>query len=225
MAAGQAFAKQLGVRAAVTRQKAPAAADGAGAGTPQPGAELGRVDSPPMVHLVDWMLEQSDNTIAEVLSRQVALAAGRPASFTGAAQAIIAKVGEMGLPANEIKLADASGLSRQNQISPSLLTDLLTLAASGRQPQLTPMFGGLPVAGWSGTLRTRFASPRANAAGQGVVRAKTGSLSGVNAISGQLVTRDGRLLVFAILADDTGNSLAARAALDRIAARLVACGC
>ena len=87
------------------------------------------------------------------------------------------------------------------------------------------MFGGLPVAGWSGTLRTRFASPRSSEVGQGVVRAKTGSLSGVNAISGQLVTRDGRLLVFAILADDTGNSLAARAALDRIAARLVACGC
>jgi D-alanyl-D-alanine carboxypeptidase/D-alanyl-D-alanine-endopeptidase (penicillin-binding protein 4) len=225
LAAGQAFAKQLGVRAAVTRGKAPAAAAGAGAGTPQPGAELGRVDSPPMVHLVDWMLEQSDNTIAEVLSRQVALAAGKPASFTGATQAMIAELGELGLPANEIKLADASGLSRQNQISPSLLTDLLTLAASGKQPRLTPMFGGLPVAGWSGTLRTRFASPRSNEVGQGVVRAKTGSLSGVNAISGQLVTRDGRLLVFAILADDTGNSLAARAALDRIAARLVACGC
>jgi D-alanyl-D-alanine carboxypeptidase/D-alanyl-D-alanine-endopeptidase (penicillin-binding protein 4) len=171
------------------------------------------------------MLEQSDNTIAEVLGRQVALAAGKPVSFTGATQAMIAELGELGLPANEIKLADASGLSRQNQISPSLLTDLLTLAAGGKQPQLTPLFGGLPVAGWSGTLRTRFASPRSNEVGQGIVRAKTGSLSGVNAISGQLVTRDGRLLVFAILADDTGNSLAARAALDRIAARLVACGC
>jgi D-alanyl-D-alanine carboxypeptidase/D-alanyl-D-alanine-endopeptidase (penicillin-binding protein 4) len=47
----------------------------------------------------------------------------------------------------------------------------------------------------------------------------------VNTISGQLVTRDGRLLAFAIMADRTGDSLAARAALDRIAARLVACGC
>jgi D-alanyl-D-alanine carboxypeptidase/D-alanyl-D-alanine-endopeptidase (penicillin-binding protein 4) len=228
MAAGQAFAKQLGVRAKVSRGKAPAAAAADASAAPDPlapGAELGAVQSPPMVHLVDWMLEQSDNTIAEVLSRQVAMAAGRPASFGGATQAMIAKLGELGLPAGEIKLSDASGLSRQNAISPSLLTDLLTLAASGTQPMLNPMFGGLPVAGWSGTLRTRFASPRANEAGQGVVRAKTGSLSGVNAISGQLVTRDGRLLVFAILADDTGNSLAARAALDRIAARLVACGC
>ena len=183
------------------------------------------MESPPLVHVVDWMLEQSDNTIAEVLSRQVALADGGPASFEGATAAMIAKLGEFGLPVAEIKLADASGLSRNNAISPSLLTDLLTLAASGKQPALTSMFGGLPVAGWSGTLRTRFATPSPNQAGQGLVRAKTGSLSGVNTISGQLVTRDGRLLVFAIMADDTGDSLAARAALDRIAARLVACGC
>jgi serine-type D-Ala-D-Ala carboxypeptidase/endopeptidase (penicillin-binding protein 4) len=177
------------------------------------------------VHLVDWMLEQSDNTLAEVLSRQVALAAGQPASFDGATRSMIAKLGELGLTTAEIKLSDASGLSRLNQISPSLLTDLLVLAAGGKPPALAPMFAGLPVAGWSGTLRTRFVTPAPNQAGQGLVRAKTGSLSGVNAISGQLVTKDGRLLVFAIMADRTGDSLAARAALDRIAARLVACGC
>ncbi len=225
MAAGQAFAKQLGVTAAVKRGTAPQADPSAAPGTPAPGAELGKVESPPMVHVVDWMLEQSDNTIADVLSRQVALAAGEPASFDGSTSAMIAKLGELGLPTAEIRLADASGLSRNNKITPSLLTDLLTLAAGGQQPALTSMFGGLPVAGWSGTLRTRFATPSPNQAGQGLVRAKTGSLSGVNTISGQLVTRDGRLLVFAIMADDTGDSLAARAALDRIAARLVACGC
>jgi serine-type D-Ala-D-Ala carboxypeptidase/endopeptidase (penicillin-binding protein 4) len=138
---------------------------------------------------------------------------------------MIAKLQELGLPPGEIKLADASGLSRLNAISPSLLTDLLTLAASGKQPALGSMFAGLPVAGWSGTLRTRFVTPAPNQAGQGLVRAKTGSLTGVNTISGQLVTKDGRLLVFAIMADRTGDSLSARQALDRIAARLVACGC
>jgi D-alanyl-D-alanine carboxypeptidase/D-alanyl-D-alanine-endopeptidase (penicillin-binding protein 4) len=215
-AAGQSFAKLLGVKAG--------AAAGGAAGLPA-GTELGRVQSPPMVHLVDLMLEQSDNTMAEVLSRQVALAAQQPASFDGATRSMIAKLQELGLPPGEIKLADASGLSRLNAISPSLLTDLLTLAASGKQPALGSMFGGLPVAGWSGTLRTRFVTPAPNQAGQGLVRAKTGSLTGVNTISGQLVTKDGRLLVFAIMADRTGDSVSARQALDRIAARLVACGC
>lgn len=225
LATGQAFAKQLGVTAAVSRGTAPQADPSAAPGTPAPGAELGKVDSPPLVHVVDWMLEQSDNTIADVLSRQVALAKGGPASFDGSTGAMIATLGELGLPTAEIKLSDASGLSRGNAISPSLLTDLLKLAADGTHPALSPMFGGLPVAGWSGTLRTRFVTPAPNQAGQGLVRAKTGSLTGVNTISGQLVTKDGRLLVFAVMADRTGDSIAARQALDKIAVRLVACGC
>ena len=236
LAAGRAFAKQLGVASgAVSKGQSPAAPGSAtpsaapstaapGAG-PAPGAELGKVESPPLVHLVDWMLEQSDNVIAEALARQVALAAGKAPSFSGAAEAMIAKLGELGLPATGASLTDASGLSRRNKISPKLLTDVLALAAGGTRPELTAMFGGLPVAGWSGTLRSRFVAPSPNRIGQGLVRAKTGSLTGVNAISGQLVTADGRLLVFAIMADATGESVAARQALDKIAAKLVTCGC
>jgi D-alanyl-D-alanine carboxypeptidase/D-alanyl-D-alanine-endopeptidase (penicillin-binding protein 4) len=189
-----------------------------------PGTELGRVDSPPLVHVVDWMLEQSDNVIAEAMGRQVALAAGQQASFEGAAKAMIAKLNELGLPAGA-ELHDASGLSRLNRISPKLLTDVLTLAAGGKHPELGAMFGGLPVAGWSGTLRNRFTTPAPNKVGQGLVRAKTGRLTGVNTIAGQLVTQDGRLLLFAIMADGTGESVGARQALDKIAARLVTCGC
>ena len=239
LAAGRAFAKQLGVAtSSVSKETAPVAVDPAAvesaapsaaasgaAGAPVPGTELGRVESPPLVHVVDWMLEQSDNVLAEALARQVALAAGKAPSFVGAAEATIAKLGELGLPANEASLADGSGLSRRNKISPKLLTDVLTLAAGGTRPELTPMFGGLPVAGWSGTLRTRFVTPAPNRIGQGLVRAKTGTLTGVNTISGQLVTAGGRLLVFAIMADATGESVAARQALDKIAAKLVSCGC
>jgi D-alanyl-D-alanine carboxypeptidase/D-alanyl-D-alanine-endopeptidase (penicillin-binding protein 4) len=58
-----------------------------------------------------------------------------------------------------------------------------------------------------------------------VVRAKTGSLSGVNTMSGDLVTKDGRLLVFAIMAKGGASSSAAKQALDKVPARLVACGC
>ncbi|WP_238547204.1 D-alanyl-D-alanine carboxypeptidase/D-alanyl-D-alanine endopeptidase [Actinoplanes friuliensis] len=228
MAAGRAFAKELGLPSgAVAKGKAPAAAETPASTGPStaPGTELGKVDSPPLVHVVDWMLEQSDNVIAEAMARQVALAAGQEASFEGAAAAMVAKLGELELPGDEANLYDASGLSRHNGISPKLLTDVLTLAASGKHPELSAMFGGLPVAGWSGTLRTRFATPSPNKVGQGLVRAKTGSLTGVNTISGQVVTKDGRLLVFAIMADATGESGAARQALDKIAAKLVTCGC
>ena len=232
LAAGAAFAKQLRVRAAVTRGPAPAPPAGpaapASASAPPtvaPGTLLGTVASPPLLQVTDWMLQQSDNVIAEAMGRQVALAAGKPASFSGATEAILAKLQELGLPAGEAVLYDASGLSRRNAITPSLLTDVLGLAASGTHPAVAALFGGLPVAGWSGTLRTRFVTPDPNQIGQGVVRAKTGSLSGVNAMAGELVTKDGRLLVFAIMAKGGPNPLAARAALDRVAARLVSCGC
>jgi D-alanyl-D-alanine carboxypeptidase/D-alanyl-D-alanine-endopeptidase (penicillin-binding protein 4) len=228
VAAGTAFARQLGVRTAVIRGVAPAAAPAgpsAAPGSVAPGTELGAVQSPPLVQLTDWMLQQSDNVIAEALGRQVALAAGRPASFAGATAAITAELRQLGLTADEALLYDASGLSRRNAVSPSLLTDVLALAAAGTQPAVAALFGGLPVAGWSGTLRTRFVTPDPNQVGQGVVRAKTGSLSGVNAMAGELVTRDGRLLVFAIMAKGAPSTLAARTALDRLAAKLVACGC
>ncbi|MEV4346623.1 D-alanyl-D-alanine carboxypeptidase/D-alanyl-D-alanine-endopeptidase [Actinoplanes sp. NPDC049596] len=215
IAAGRSFAKLLGVPVStVKRGKAPAA-----------GAALGVVQSPPMVQLTDWMLEQSDNTMADVLGRQVALAAGQPATFDGATDAIVKKMQEMGLPSDEADLYDASGLSRKNGISPTMLTQLLALAASGREPSVSSMFGGLPVAGWSGTMTKRFVAPQANQIGQGVVRAKTGTLSGVNTMAGVVTTRDGRLLVFAIMASGSGNAVTARAALDKVPARLVTCGC
>ena len=229
LAAGKAFARLLGVpTATVKRGKAPAAAS-APASAPAteiaPGRSLGVVQSPPMVQLTDWMLEQSDNTMAEALGRQVAIADGKPAGFDGATDAIVARMTELGLPGDEADLYDASGLSRRNGISPTLLVDLLAAAADGRQPALSAMFGGLPVAGWSGTMLKRFVSPRPNQVGQGVVRAKTGTLSGVNTMAGVLTTADGRLLVFAIMASGSGNAVTARAALDKVPARLVACGC
>ena len=228
LAAGKAFAKQLGVTAAVTRGRAPSMANpgaSAPAGDLAPGTPLGLVQSPPLVEVVDWMLQQSDNVIAEAMGRQVAMALGKPVTFDGATEAIIAKLDDLGLPGDEADLYDASGLSRHNGISPRLLTDVLTLAASGKAPAVASLFAGLPVAGWSGTLETRFVTPSSNRVGQGIVRAKTGSLSGVNTMAGELITHDGRLLIFAIMANGSSDTLSARAALDRVVARLVACGC
>ena len=223
ISAGQAFAKLLGVSAAsVKRGKAPSGLAAAGTA---PGARLGQVQSPPLVQITDWMLEQSDNILAEVLARQVAIAAGKPASFDGETDAMIAKLRAMGLPGDEADLYDGSGLSRHNGISPSLLTQVLALAANGKQPAITGIFGGLPVAGWSGTLLGRFETPKPNRAAYGIVRAKTGTLSGVNTMAGELVTKDGRLLVFAVMASGSSNVYAAKDALDRVPARLVACGC
>ena len=230
LTAGRQFAKLLGLSgdaAEVQRGKAPAAPGAsAAAGAPAPGTELGKVESLPMVRLVDIMISDSDNVIAEALARQVALAREKPASFAGGAAATDAVIGELGLPAEEISLADGSGLSRTNRISPSLLTDLLTLAGNGSHPELAAIFGGLPVGGWSGTLDDRYEAA-VTKAGAGVVRAKTGTLTGVNAIAGLVTTADGRLLTFAVLTDQApaGTLDETRQALDRITSALARCGC
>lgn len=225
LAAGRSFARLLGVPAdAVKRGTAPAAA--AGGAAPAPGVELGVVQSPPLIRLVDVMIAESDNLLAEALARQVALARKQPASFDGAAAAMDAQVAELGLPADEITLSDGSGLSRRNRISPSLLTDLVRLAASPDHPELAGIFGGLPVGGWSGTLGDRYRNAPGTDAGAGTVRAKTGTLTGVHAIAGLVTTADGRLLTFAVLTDKVpGGRETAQPALDRIAAALANCGC
>lgn len=196
-----------------------------GTGPAGPGTELGRVESPPMGRLVEFMLADSDNVVAEALARQVALARNQPASFDGAAAAMDAVVAELKLPADQSTLSDGSGLSRNNRISPELLTDVLALAADGTRPELAGIFAGLPVAGWSGTLTERFEGQDAGAA-IGVVRAKTGTLTGVHAIAGVVTTAQGRLLAFSVLADQVPVGLEqAQPPLDRIAAALASCGC
>ncbi|GIG96123.1 hypothetical protein Pma05_26960 [Plantactinospora mayteni] len=235
-AAGRAFAKLLGLpnsavvigKAPAAAATAPAAAASASPGTQSAGTELGRVESPPMIRLVEFMLRESDNVVAEALARQVALSRDKPASFVGAAEAVDEMVGELGLPAAESALADGSGLSRANRVTPSLLTDVLTMAAKRTRPELADLFPGLPVAAWSGTLSDRFdrSGEKATTAGAGVVRAKTGTLSGVHAISGVVTTADGRLLAFAVLANKVPvGQDEAQPELDRIATTLARCGC
>jgi D-alanyl-D-alanine carboxypeptidase/D-alanyl-D-alanine-endopeptidase (penicillin-binding protein 4) len=223
LAAARAFAKALGLPAtAVAKGKAPQTTTTSASPSVEPGTELGRVESPSLSRLVEMMLVDSDNVIAESLARQVALARSQPGSYAGASAAMRTVLGELGLPAAEAVIADGSGLSRTDRVTPSLLTDLISVATHPDRPALNGLFAGLPVAGYSGTLRDRYRSPSPAENAAGIVRAKTGSLRGVSAISGVVVTRDGRLLAFALLADavSPGGGSGAQDALDRAASAL-----
>jgi D-alanyl-D-alanine carboxypeptidase/D-alanyl-D-alanine-endopeptidase (penicillin-binding protein 4) len=235
VAAGQAFARLLGLGpSAVAAGRAPAggsasaapSASGAGRsqGAPAPGTQLGAVSSPPLVRILEEMLRTSDNTIAELIARQVALARNQPATFAGAGTAVMAQLADLGLPTAGVRVADGSGLSLDDRVTAQLLTAILTLATRADRPALHAIFTGLPVAGYSGTLANRYRSPNGNPAGGGL-RAKTGTLTGINGLAGYVTDAKGRLLAFAVLADRvTVNALAAEAALDRIGTALAGVG-
>jgi D-alanyl-D-alanine carboxypeptidase/D-alanyl-D-alanine-endopeptidase (penicillin-binding protein 4) len=194
-------------------------------GTAPPGARvLGTVHSAPIARIVEQALSQSDNVLAEALARQVALARHLPATFEGAAQGVLAALRQDGVDTTGVTMVDGSGLSRTDAVPPAVLAGVLTRTASGGLPRASAILSGLAVAGYDGTLVDRGDNDPGTAPGS--VRAKTGTLLGVHGLAGTVLTADGRLLVFAILADrSTSGDTPAEGALDRVAAALAACGC
>ncbi|MFD0529481.1 D-alanyl-D-alanine carboxypeptidase/D-alanyl-D-alanine-endopeptidase [Kitasatospora arboriphila] len=184
---------------------------------------MAEVRSPTVPRLVERLLTTSDNTLAEAVARQVAIAAKKPASFEGASAATLQALTALAVPTAGVVLNDGSGLSSKNLIPPITLTELLARAAAPDHPELRPVLTGLPVAGFTGTLVNRFGARSGAAAAAGVVRAKTGTLSGVATLAGTVVDADGRVLVFALMSRTNGGD--ARGAVDRIVARIAACGC
>jgi D-alanyl-D-alanine carboxypeptidase/D-alanyl-D-alanine-endopeptidase (penicillin-binding protein 4) len=216
--AGAAFAAALrkdGVRVVVGSCRA---------GAPSGALGVAAVSSAPVSALVQRMLTVSDNDLAEALGRAVARRAGRPADFAGAAAAVTDQVRSLGVDTTGLVLYDASGLSRLDRVSAHTLVQVVQLAIGPGHPQLRAVAEGLPVAALTGTLADRFRQGPA-ATGAGVARAKTGTLAGVNTITGYVVDVDGRLLVFAFLTDRAVGPTATEAALDRLVARLATCGC
>jgi D-alanyl-D-alanine carboxypeptidase/D-alanyl-D-alanine-endopeptidase (penicillin-binding protein 4) len=168
------------------------------------------------------MLTSSDNDLAEALGRALALHAGLPPTFAGAAAAVSRQLSLLGVPMAGVRLLDASGLSHLDRVTPRTLVAVLRLVDADSRFAAIP--AGLPVAGLTGTLADRYRRGRDRAAA-GLVRAKTGTLAGVSALAGQVVDADGRLLVFAFLTDAAAAPATAQHALDVIAGRLAGCGC
>jgi D-alanyl-D-alanine carboxypeptidase/D-alanyl-D-alanine-endopeptidase (penicillin-binding protein 4) len=120
--------------------------------------------------------------------------------YIGGAQAAKSALTQLGIDPNGFRQADGSGLSRKNVATPRSLVE--TLRAMYYAPASNVFQASLPVAGVSGTLRSRLRQTPA----QGIVYAKTGTLRGVRALSGYMNHPRYGLLVFSILANDGSQS-------------------
>ena len=204
------------------------------------GDVLATVQSAPLQVLVRDMLIHSDNMMAEALGRQIAIATGAPHTFAGATDATISVLHDAGFALPGVALTDNSGMSGDNRITPAALDQvLLTAVTAGAQRpsgpvadtddpaqrerrlgELSDITDALPIASGTGTLTSRFGPSTAAAPGAGWVRAKTGTLNGVSALAGTVLTSHGRVLTFAFMSNGSEIS-AARNALDELAASLV----
>lgn len=199
---------------------------------PADAEQLAVVESAALRDVLALALATSDNAMFEQLARQGAVAAGHgadQASVTAWIHEVM--VEELGLDLTAMRLVDASGLSDGTRLSMEVVADVLVAGADGSHPALQEVLaaGGLPIAGYTGTLGNgmRFHLP-VHAPAVGAARAKTGTLPGVTALAGTVVSADGRLLVFAVAADDieTGSAaIEAASVLDEIVAELARCGC
>ena len=164
--------------------------------------------SPPLREILPGFMKPSQNQIGEILLKTLG-AELRGMGTAGAGIVVVDSLFRMrGLPTGLLSQADGSGLSRYNLAAPELLVLLLEGERGG--PHFAVYADALPVAGVDGTLAGRMGDTPL----QANVRAKTGTLSGVRALSGYLATAEGEPLVFSMLVNH--HTLTARDA-DRLA--------
>lgn len=172
----------------------------------------------PLTDLVRRALKKSDNLAAEAVFYRLAhsLHPERPATAADGAEVIGTAIRALGRNLEDYNVADGSGVSLYNYLSPDLL--LAFLRSAYRDPQVfAALWDALPVAGVDGTLAHRMKASPAHRR----VRAKTGTLTGVSSLAGYARTEDGRMLAFVIINQNVLQGARARAFQDKVARELV----
>ena len=169
--------------------------------------------SPPLSDILKSMNKTSDNWIAELLFKTIgAEVMGEPGTWQKGRDAVSEFLVEIMTEPPAHRFVDGSGLSRYNLLNAELLTRLLV--SMHHDFKLMPEFlASLPIAGVDGTLRNRMQGM----SGEKVLRAKTGTLSGVSALAGYTTTADDEVVAFGILISHyVGPSTPARSIQDQI---------
>ncbi|HEY0591786.1 MAG TPA: D-alanyl-D-alanine carboxypeptidase/D-alanyl-D-alanine-endopeptidase [Thermoanaerobaculia bacterium] len=167
------------------------------------------IESPPLFELLATMMKVSQNLYADTLFKRASMGA-EPASFERSLERERAFLTtEAGLDPTEFHFADGSGLSVRNLVTPRSIVRLLRWMDAGPRRGANFMIFATP--GEPGTLSRRLAGLETR------MRGKTGTISGVNSLSGYLIGRDGSRRYFSILSNHhTGGSKAAVQIIDAI---------
>eukprot|EP01100_Stratorugosa_tubuloviscum_P011754 TRINITY_DN532_c0_g1_i1.p1 TRINITY_DN532_c0_g1~~TRINITY_DN532_c0_g1_i1.p1 ORF type:complete len:515 (-),score=253.83 TRINITY_DN532_c0_g1_i1:71-1573(-) len=173
--------------------------------------EIGRIKSDTLTNIMNETLQESDNLYAETFLRALGAAQSALNTQDQGLQSVKKILTDLGVNTSNFRQFDGSGLSRQNIIAPKMLTELLRIMWQLPNGQIYKSF--LPVGGESGTLASRFVGTPA----QGRVFAKTGTETGVTALSGYVTPINFENIVFSIIANLSNQSASVlRNAIDSI---------
>lgn len=186
--------------------------------------ELAAIESPPLSQLLQETNRESNNTYAEALLKTVGRVQSPTNQDATAAGVVAVKaiLTPLGVNPNRYSMVDGSGLAARNRASAEAFVQ--TLQAMAQSPHAAIYRASLPVAGVSGTLKSRFR----NTPVQGRLQAKTGTIGGVVSLSGYLTPPNYPPVVLSIVGN-YGNDSAANVRKDiddmvLTIARLRACG-
>lgn len=190
--------------------------------------EIAHITSPPLSQMLKIMNKVSQNLYAELLLRTVGVVKGgisydaygrlRTAEYRGN-EVRHAFLQAAGVDVSTIKLHDGSGLARHNLLTPKSVVRLLHYMASHHYAQIFK--DSLPIAALDGTLEQRMRGTQAALK----VRAKTGSLGCVNALSGYVTGKKGQGITFSCMANNyVGSSLEVLQTLDSLCVLLAEYG-
>ena len=138
------------------------------------------------------MLVHSDNTTAELLVKELGRTPAERGTTVAGLAVMLDTLERAGHDVDQVVPQDGSGLDPDNRVTCSLLVDVMEDDLHGAL-----LVDSLPLAGESGTMKTRFVGT----AGEGRVRAKTGTLRGVTSLAGVVDTPAGRRLAFAVISN------------------------
>lgn len=155
--------------------------------TPKATTTVAAVESPPMSTLTEQVLAFSDNTTAELLLKEIGVRSGGGGSTASGVSAVTAWAGDEGVAEQGWAMVDGSGLSSGNRLTCTMLADLLQRAGPD-----SVLADGLAVPGGAGTLESRFTAGDLPER----LRAKTGTLNEVTALSGWFSGAAGTMLDF-----------------------------
>ncbi len=169
--------------------------------------------SEPLSEIIKVINKKSHNLYAESLLQTIGAEVDGEGSRERGSSAERGIISQMGL--GEIDLFDGCGLSRQNEVSPLQVVNLLKYMHE--QPYWDVFYKSLAIGGIDGTLEGRFSQPDFC----GRVYAKTGSIGGVSALSGYLTAKNGKMFAFSIMVNNTYRSKLARRIEDYICKLLI----